>query len=629
VTGGCIGWPLRRVGKVTTLLLPGIFIACSTAARPADYGELARKARDEKAIASLRVGDDANAVRQQLLDATLRLDRYLTSGGATGNAWKRYLRFDELVTSLKAGSVPSDKTLTGVLRRLRADYAGLELPIFQSVAHALEDYIPLVRQQCQPSSQLDIEQNLEQLATHLEALPDPPTSDDVAEITRILGWLSERGLSAGLVMAVHNRLSQTNLQVQVSEGLIGKGSLREIRDRTMPVRDVILGTSIVGSGRTTGWVRTRLLSDANRALFETTLEATNYAQTIGCNGPARIGSNSTTQLKGIKSFYVDGTGFHVWAARSSADARSQIYGIWSNKHGLMDRVVRKVATKRVGQQKRQAERIASRHAELQLNARLNTEANAQLGRAHADFTNKLRNPLVRLAQWPRDLRISTTDSQFRLSALHDSPSRLGAPIAPPKVPENVALVVQVHESLVNNYGDGLLAGQTVKQQQLDRLSMDLFGRRPPQLAHDEEKGPWAITFNSHEPILLHIDGGKASLTIRGRRFKSEVRTIDTPLDVTAHYRLLRQDNAAKAVREGELEVLPAGFVPGGDRKMNLRESRDANFVRHRFDDFFTPEITSQGLILPGQWARVGRLDLVELHADHGWVTLAWKMKDEG
>jgi hypothetical protein len=191
------------------------------------------------------------------------------------------------------------------------------------------------------------------------------------------------------------------------------------------------------------------------------------------------------------------------------------------------------------------------------------------------------------------------------------------------------MVVQVHESMVNNYGDGLLAGQTIRQQQLDRLSLDLFGKRPPQLAHDEEKGPWTITFSGHEPLLLRVSGGKASLTVRGRRFASELRTIDTPLDVTAHYRLLRENNAAKAVREGELEVYPAGFVPEGGRKMSLRESRDANFVRHRFDDFFTPEITSQGLVLPGQWGRTGRLDLVELNADQGWVTLAWRMKDEG
>ncbi|HQU41577.1 MAG: hypothetical protein B7Z73_05835, partial [Planctomycetia bacterium 21-64-5] len=95
----------------------------------------------------------------------------------------------------------------------------------------------------------------------------------------------------------------------------------------------------------------------------------------------------------------------------------------------------------------------------------------------------------------------------------------------------------------------------------------------------------------------------------------------------AHYRLSRENQAAKAVREGDLEVYPAGFVAGGKQRMSLRQSRDASYVRHRFDDFFTPEITSQGLLLPGQWARVGRLELVELKAEHGWITLAWRQPD--
>ncbi|HQU45674.1 MAG TPA: hypothetical protein PK867_22865, partial [Pirellulales bacterium] len=98
----------------------------------------------------------------------------------------------------------------------------------------------------------------------------------------------------------------------------------------------------------------------------------------------------------------------------------------------------------------------------------------------------------------------------------DGDSRLAAPTAPPKMPDDAAFVVQLHESLVNNYGDGLFSGQTLRQEDLDRLSLELFGRRPSQLEYDEQKGPWAITFGSHEPIVLRVDGGRASLTVRGR-----------------------------------------------------------------------------------------------------------------
>ncbi|HWB09188.1 MAG TPA: hypothetical protein VG826_08190 [Pirellulales bacterium] len=626
--GGIIGRSSRDVSWIATCFLATAFFLVPKTDQAADstLADLADIARTAKPTPDGVAARELNASRERLREATNRLDQYLRSGGANGAAWKRYLHFPELLAAAQPGPTASDEALASLLRRFRANHVGLELPVFQQVAEALEQYRAAVRRQAEPAA-TDVAQKLDELATRLTALGDPAQPEQLSEIGRVLGWLSDRGENAELVQLVRRRLSQPNLHVYLSQEMIGAGSLRVIKNRPLAVRDLILGTRILGSGRTSGWARTRLLPDSSRGMFETSVVATNQARTVGYNGPARIGSDSTTQLFATKRFYLDGTGFHVWSAKSSAEAHTQVYGIWSNKHGLMDRVVRKVATKRLAQQQRQAERIAARHAEVQMNGKLDAEANAQLGRAHAEFTSKFRNPLLRMAQWPRHLRVSTTDSQFRLTALHDAPARLASAIRPPAVPDNVAMVVQVHESMVNNYGDGLLAGQTIRQEQLDRLSLDLFGRRPPQLAHDEEKGPWSITFSSREPVLLRVNGGKASLTIRGRRFASELRTIDTPLDVTAHYRLLRENNAAKAVREGELEVYPTGFVPDGGRKMSLRQSRDANFVRHRFDDFFTPEIVSQGLVLPGQWGHAGRLDLVELNADQGWVTLAWRMED--
>ncbi|HVA47797.1 MAG TPA: hypothetical protein VNH11_15620 [Pirellulales bacterium] len=610
---------------LTLCLVMGFALAAApAAAQDSRSRELAELCREHKGDVASVSGDEVEAARKQLAQAVARLEVYLTAGGKNGAAWKRYLLFPDLLTALKRNG-GDGASLNGVLARFRANHAGLELPVFQNVAASLQRYLRLVREQVEQVSSAELDEQLERLAVRLAEMSDPPTAQEVAAISDSVAWLHEHGQCREVVAQVRRRLSHPNLQVRLSEEMVSSGSLRAINDvQPQPVRDAILGTQILGSGRTVGWARTRLLPDERRALFETSIVATNRAQTVGYNGPARIYSSSTTQLKGTKRFYLDASGFHVWTAASQADARSQIRGIGSNKHGLMDRVVRRVASKRVAQQKRAAERVAARHAERQLNARLDAEANAQLGRAHADFMNKLRNPLVRLGQWPRQLRMASTAGQFRLLALHDGDSRLAAPTAPPAMPDDAALVVQLHESLVNNYGDGLFSGQTLRQADLDRLSLELFGRRPSQLEYDEQKGPWAITFGSHEPIVLRVDGGRASLTVRGRRFASDLRTIDTPLDVTAHYRLSRENQAVKAVREGDLEVYPAGFVADGKRRMSLRQSRDASYVRHRFDDFFTPEIASQGLLLPGYWARVGRLELVELRAEHGWITLAWR-----
>lgn len=622
-----IGPRLERCFYVVTSFIIATYVlsAATLSALGTELAQLAELTREQKAIAASPSAHTVQAAKKQLTEAVARLNAYLTPGGKNGAAWKQYLRFHDLLSATAPDSVVDDDTLKNALRRFRANHQGLELPVFQDVAAALEHYLQVAGEPARSADQNDVEQKLDQLGGLLEKLADSPSPDDLKEVGRLLGWLTDRGQCPELVTEIRQRLSQPNLRVYVSHDTIATGGLRRIKDQPHPVRDVILGTNVVGTGRTTGWAETRLLPDPARAMFETRVSATNRSQTIGYNGPARISSGTTTKLSGTKRFYLDSTGFHVWSAASWADAHTQIRGIWSNRRGLGDRLVRRVAGKRAAQQKRSAERIAAQHAQSQFNGRIDSEANAQLGRAHRDFVTNFRAPLLRVGQWPRDLRLSTTNTRFSLIALHDSPKRLAASSSPPKVPDNAAMVVQMHESLVNNYGDGLLAGRTMHQYEVDKLSIELFGRRPTQLTRDEEKGPpWAVTFGDREPLVLRVDGGKASLTLRGQRFGSAERNVDRALDITAHYVLVQENNAAKAIRQGALEVYPTGFIPNGGRRLTVRESRDASYVRNRFDDFFTDEITSHGLVLPGQWGQAGRLELVELDASGGWLTLAWR-----
>lgn len=570
-----------------------------------------RQGRAEE-ISAERIAD----VKKRLVQAVGRLDTYLGTQGKNGTAWKAYLKLDDLRAALSVEE-PVDEPLLVSLNRFRSDYAGLERNVCLNAASALEQYLQVAGQPARSTTPTEINEKLAELTKSLEALDDPPTREQMSTLGHVLGWFTDRGQEAELVAEIRARLGQPNLHVRVSQDLIGSGSIRRVNDATRPVRDVILGTSIFGVARTTGWVQTRLLPDSQRSLFETTVTATNWARTMGYNRSARIASTSVTPLLGTKRYYLDETGFHVWQATSCAQAHSHIHGIGSSKPGLRGRIVRHVASKRAAQQQGAAEQVASRHAERQLNARIDAEANAQLGRAHADYLARIRYPLLRMGQWPRALRMASSPELLRIDALHDSDSQLAATSPPPGMPQNVAMAVEFHESLVNSYGEGLFAGRTIRQDDLDQLSLELFHRRPKQVKLDEEKGSWSMTFANEDPIVVRIDDGQAWLTLRGRRFQSAERTIDRALEITVHYFLENDHGVVKARRDGDVVVRPLS----GRGTLNIA---DANLVKHRFRDFFTPEITSQGLVLPGRWAKVGRLDLTDLLADGGWLSLGWR-----
>ena len=633
--------PVQAAIHLLTLLFALTYISCFAAAQQPeasaaaasetndlpqaagpDMGDLVTRLRAQKGAFSPHSDGELAAARQRLLAAIVQLGRYLDSGGANGRNWKRYLLWDQMQGQLRSPT-PDLAELDRVYRRYRADHSGLELPVWRNVSLALRAYLDLAEERADSKAPQGFDSHLGRLADRLEAFAKSGDSEELEHAATALGWLERRRQAVSLVREIRQRLSQPNLYVALSQELISSGAARDV-DETEPVRDVILGTQISGSGRTVGRVLVKLIPNANSALLETVLEGVNYAQTVGANGPARIGSTSRTRLLGRQRMSLDAQGFQAMPPTSVASAQSQINGVWSTKHGLVDRLIRRIARKRIPRQKQQSETIASRHAEQRLNRRLAAELNRELIPSNANYLEKFRHPLVRLGEFPERFEFSTSTREVRFVLQKDGLGRLAAPFAPPEPQAPSALTVRFHESLPNNFAQGLLAGQTLNRTEFERLSLRYMGRVPTELQDEEPKGPWSITFARQAPITVRIGQDLASITIRGLQFSSDVRQFDEPMNITAHYRLSREAGAIKAVRQGELEIFPPGFTPGSGRRLPTRLIGFRNLLKHRFDKIFRPEIVSEGLVLPGHWQQLGKLELIELTTERGWVLLGWQ-----
>jgi hypothetical protein len=586
--------------------------------------ELEGPVRSAKEHFVVRTPADQERSRQHLVEAVRRLDRHLARAGPNGRAWKSFLKWEDLQRQSFAKGAPELTVLDALYHRFHSGHAGLELPMFHDVAQALHAYRHVCEQVSNSRFRAEFEARLDALADVLgQELAD---ADHVEAIGEVVGWLDRHGQAPEVVRATRSHFGHANLQVQLSQELITAGTGRAI-DETAPVSDSILGTAISGTGRTVGRAEVHLVPDEARAVIETTLDATNFARTVGRNGPAVIYSTGETRILGSKRFSIDADGVRPSPAKSSATTRTRVTGVGSTKRCVMDRIVRRVAEKKIPKQKSASEQIAARHAERKFNARLDAELGGMLARANVEFRRRFRDPLVRRDAFPRVLRFSTTSEELQCVALHDGPTRLAAPAAPPEISGRPGLAVRLHESLVNNVATGLLAGRTLDQEQIERLAVEILGRVPPQLVDEEQREPWGITFANSQPITLRVVERTVTMTIRGRRFSSGRRHFD-PMNITASYRLENAGGAVKAVRLGELEIFPPGFVPGEGKTMPARLSTIRNLLKHRFERIFAPEIVSQGLVLPGQMSKVGKLDLTQFEADRGWLTLAWRMTND-
>ncbi len=546
--------------------------------------------------------------KASLVTATAQLDRYLS--GANGTKWKKYLRFGELQAQLTAEK-PDLAKLADIYYLFTANQVGLERPVFSNVADALERYVnDLAAQDEKLKDQFD--EQLKALATALDDYTKSPTPELAAAIGRRLGWLKNRRQTPVLVDVIRQDLSRPNLLIVASERLVGAGIAQPV-DEVAPVRDFILGTSISGTGRLTGTVTAELVPSKTSAMFDTMLAGRVHSRTVGLNGPATIYSNGATALAGRKRIVLNQEGFLVYPATAAANTNTRVTGIGGSG------IVQRVASRRIGEQKPQAERIAADHAADRVRARLDQQVNPQIAQANANFQTKFRQPLIRRREYPQ-IAFQTTAEELRVNVLAANRNQLAAPGTPPKLAASSDIGIQVHESAINNLAATLVGGVTLKEEELQKQVVEIRGSLPDSLKSDDGRDPWSITFARNQPITVRLNDGTIDITVRGQRYTSGDQDFRA-MNVTARYQAkLGEPNergvrTIKLIRQGDLEIVP----PGGARRLSGREITLRTLLEKRFGKLFEQEIVYDEMVLPGRWRQAGLLDPRQLDLKDGWL----------
>jgi hypothetical protein len=287
-------------------------------------------------------------------------------------------------------------------------------------------------------------------------------------------------------------------------------------------------------------------------------------------------------------------------------------------------LIQKIAVKRVYQSKSQAEAIGAQHARARLNARMDSQSANLVVQANGDFWTKFRNPLLQVGAFPERMQFSSSGDRLAIHATRADSYQLAAPAAAPEIGEATDVIVRLHESTVDNLASTVLAGRTLKRDEVNRLVKNATGKIPEELK-DEEERDWSITFAPERPIELEVDGGGFVITLRGDEYTSGENTYPA-MNVTARYKLERNDRGGlRAIRQGELEIFPPDFRPDVDQLSSSQQSLKT-ILERRFGKLFKPELPdkpAEGLELAGRWKRLGRLPLVVLNANGGWLTLGW------
>src|SRR5439155_2586399 len=174
---------------------------------------------------------------------------------------------------------------------------------------------------------------------------------------------------------------------------------------------------------------------------------------VGYNGPVTIYSTGLTSVSAQKQIVMNADGLVGYAAQAACNTRSSINDICA-RFGFIE----KMAWKKAGQQKGQAEAVGSQHAAGRVAGQMDAEAGRLIAEQNARYREKFRDPLVRRGEFPDALAFSSTQDRLHVQMLQESDYRLGAPDDPPGFSASHDLALRAHESVITNFGEGVLGG---------------------------------------------------------------------------------------------------------------------------------------------------------------------------
>jgi len=614
-----------KVAVVAGVLWAGGFASSSASAQmPAqrleDLANEALKATGTFLPASAASLESAAA---ELRQALVPLEKLLQRS-ASGADWKTYLDWPAIQSQAASGKTADPAVLRRLEQLLDATETGLEMPEFVRVRKAVAKYAE-VADAARGDGASRTSQRLNSLASALRSASTTGTAENLAPVQPILERLGDTGQASGLVAAVRGVASRPNILLDVHEDLLAQAVNRAI-DQTAPVNEVVLGTRVCGSGHTSGTVRLDFVPSRDRAAIDIVFAATNIADTRGTQGPVTVRSRGVTSLGARRRFFLDEHTVSSSPVEATAATDTTITGLSiSSRFGK--RFIQKIANRKIAETKPQAEAIAEGRARSRLRQQFAEQTEPALAQFREQFHSRVRGPLKAQGLYPEMLHMNTTDTTLAIVARKSLATQLAAASLPPAGVSGNLITARVHESAINNVLEEKLGGRVITQADVDRLARERHAKMPESLGSDPEQKPWAVTFAKERPVTVSVEDGRVKVMVRGDKFVSGDRSFPG-MDIWATYAIASSSQGMHLIREGDVQIYPPGFKPGGSEKLKVAETSLRRILQKRFDKLCQQVIDIPDLPLQGELAAAGPLPMNQLMSrKDGWLVAGWRQRD--
>lgn len=562
-----------------------------------------------------------NEARVALARELAALKPYLGSG-QNGENWQAFLQLADLQAAAAEGAKPDVAKLDAIQEQFESGQPGLEQRPFVRVSQALRRYRDTLATAQDAELPNQFRATVEQVASLLKERAANP-SVDLHPLLGAVAWLQQNNQASQAVQAIQNRFALRNIYLRVSGKALAATSSQRTSE-TIPISTAQNGTYVRGTAYTSGDITARLIPSQTAAIWDARFLGSTVSRATASQRSALVGLKGVTSLDGYKRIYLYPTGVTAGPAAASACTDMNITCIGSTAGGLRGCIVERVASRRAPQQLPEAEQSQSQQAEARLRERLEKQGGQQVADANRSFWEKFRQPLTEKGEFPSDLSFQSTKDYLIMTGAFGGPAGLAAPSIPPSFSGDPDISARIHETAVNNLAEGMYAGETLQSENVRESMLNTLGAAPKADEDEEDREPWSITFADANPVEVRFPDGGAKITVRGKRYTSGDRRYRA-MNVTATYRFEQTPEGLKAVRQGDLEIFPPGFVPG-QRQLSVAEQTLRRMLQRRMGKILAPELGGNNIQLSGKLEKAGPMDTTQLASQGGWLTVGLTQK---
>lgn len=496
-------------------------------------------------------------------------------------------------------------------------------------------------------------QHLDRLKADLAKISDPQERAAQGEIALELGWLDATGHAPQLVAAIRARHMLPNARFTVTEALAQQAAVRPVNN-TRPVSENILGRQIYGTATMQGNVMLDFVDDPDQAHISIQMRGQTQTDAHTHQGPITAYSGSYADVEVRRSILANVGGMTEFAPYGAASLSSEFRGVNSI------RLIEKLAYKEYLRDKHGSEAIGARRLETKLVNEFGSETSTALRDGRSRLTQAMYENNSKIGFVPA-LYVRTTDDALLGYGIKTDTFQLSAPTDPPAaVTVPADMVLQLHESMLDNYLEPLLARQTIKNVEFGKKFEEWFGVKPKGLAQPASDEIWGITFTQSRPVQFIFDGNRLGIAVAGSKFtrdeeftdretgerKTRVKeSIDEPMLIKIVFQMQRKNGDLVLVRDGRATV---EFTRPGTKTVpknafrsfledvlnkNLREQEEADAAAAAADQATESGFRFQENLIPVDRLKdptmAKNLDLVIFRSEQGWITAAWKNTPQG